>query len=164
MFYELASGVGLPFASRVGPLPAAAFFGAGTAVAFREAGRQPHSRDPLFAVLNGVLLSAVISHFSTWPTTKVAGLPWLTECEGLTGRLMPPYNFILYVSGVAAFGGLLENRRGGLRGAFVLALMVPWLMDEQRREYLRLLTQARNRPAWWNRRLQQRPGRRRLGG
>lgn len=154
VFYELAAGVAMPLASLVGPGPAAAFVGAGSAVAFREAGRQPRSRDAAFAVLNGMFLSAVIAHFASWPRTRVAGLPWLTECQGLTGRLMPPYNAILYASGVAALGGLLENRRGALWGTAVPAAMVPFLMFEAPREYARLRAQARRRPRWWNRRLQ----------
>src|SRR5215210_2464504 len=88
VFYELAAGVGMPFASVIGPAPAATLFGLGGVVAFREAGRQPRSRDTTFAVLNGFLLSAVLGHFSSWPRTRRGGLPWLTECEGLSGRLI----------------------------------------------------------------------------
>jgi hypothetical protein len=154
VFYELAAGVGMPFASRVGPAPAAVLWGAGSAVAFREAGRQPPSRDPAFAVLNGMFLSAVIAHFATWPRTRRTGLPWLTECEGLRGRLMAPYNGILYLSAGSALAALLtENRRGRVWGALVPVAVVPWLMSEQHREHARLRAQAVRRPAWWNRRL-----------
>jgi hypothetical protein len=130
-----------------------ALWSAGTVVAFREAGRQPHSRDSAFAALNATFLSAVIAHFAGWPRTSVAGLPWLTECEGLSGRLMAPYNLMLYVSGLAALGGLVENRRGALWGALVPALAVPRLVREQHREYARLRVRAAQRPGWWNRRL-----------
>jgi hypothetical protein len=154
VFYELAAGVGMPFASRVGPAPAATLWGVTSAVTVREAGRQPPSRDPAFAVLNGMYLSAVIAHFTSWPRTRPAGLPWLSECEGLRGRLMGPYNAILYLSGVCALAALLtENRRGVVWGALVPVAVVPWLRPEQHREHARLRAQARRDPAWWNRRL-----------
>jgi hypothetical protein len=156
VFYELAAGVGMPFASRLGPVPAAVCWGAGSAIAFRQAGRQPPSRDAAFAALNGGFLSAVIAHFAGWPRTKLAGLPWLTECEGLTGAPIQPYNVILHVSGVAAVGGLAENRRGRVLGVVIAAVLVPWLIGEQHRELGRLRAQARRRPGWWNRRLAQR--------
>jgi hypothetical protein len=153
VFYELAAGVGMPFASRVGPTSAAAFWGASTVIAVREAGRQPRSRDAAFAALNATLLSAVIAHFASWPRKRVAGLPWLTECEGLSGKVIQPYNVILYTSAVATIGGLAENRHGRVLGVLLPAVLVPWLMSEQHREFSRLLAQARRHPGWWNRRL-----------
>ena len=157
VFYELACGVGVPLASRIGPVPAAALFGVGAGAAFREAGRQPPARDPAFSVLNGCYLSAVLAHFIGWPHRWSAGLPWLTECEGLTGPVLRPYNLILQISGVAALGGLLENSR--VRRPWGLAVplvLTPVLISEQHREYGRLLVQAQRRPGWWNRRLQNR--------
>jgi hypothetical protein len=156
VFYELAAGAAVPYASRLGLMPAATLYAAGGAWAFRAAGRLPASRDCAFSVLNGAFLSAVIGHFATWPHTTVAGLPWLVECEGLTGRLMPAYNAILYASGFAAVGGLIENRRGCLWGVLVPTPLVPLFMYETVREYARLQAQARRRPRWWNRRLQPR--------
>jgi hypothetical protein len=158
VFYELGAGVGMPFVSLIGPGPAAAIFGGGGVVAFRAAGRQPRSRDSAFAMLNGLLLSAVLAHLSGWPRSSSARLPWLTECEGLSGRLMPPYNVLLYVSGIAAVGGLVETGRGrGWRAVapavLVPAAIVPWLVGEQQRDHARLLAQAQRRPRWWNRRL-----------
>jgi hypothetical protein len=158
VFYELAAGVGMPFASVLGPAAAAALFGSGGVVAFREAGRQPRSLDTTFALLNGCFLSAVLAHFAGWPRTRRRGLPWLTECEGLSGRLMPPYNLMLYASGVAAVGGVVETGRGrGWRAVtpavLVPAVVVPWLIGEQHRDHARLVAQAQRRAGWWNRRL-----------
>lgn len=154
VFYELASGVGMPLASRIGPVAAAALFGLGSGAAFREAGRQPPARDPAFSMLNGFYLSAVLAHFAGWPHRWSAGLPWLTECEGLTGAVLRPYNVILQVSGVAAVGGLLENSHVRRRwGVVVPLVLIPVLISEQHREYGRLLVQAQRRPGWWNRRL-----------
>jgi hypothetical protein len=155
VFYELAAGVAMPFASRTGPLPMAMVFGGSTAWVLDRAGRRPDG-DTMFSLIDGVYLSAVLGHFATWPRTSVAGVPWLVECEGLTGRLMPPYNLILHVSGVAAVAGLVENRRGGWWGVLVPLALTPALVFETPREYARLRTQARRRPRWWNRRLQPR--------
>jgi hypothetical protein len=153
VFYELLAGVGMPFVSRLGIGPAAALWTSGTLTAYRNAGRLPDSRDRVFALLNGAYLSAVIAHFLGWPRTTKAGLPWLTECEGLRGPVIAPYNAILHVSAVAAIGGLVENRRAWTWGALVPVVAVPWLLREQRREFGRLVVQARERPGWWNRRL-----------
>ena len=156
VFYELAAGVGMPFASWVGPRAAATLWSTGTVVAFREAGRQPRSHDPAFAALNATFLSAVIAHFAGWPRTRIAGLPWLTECEGLTGPVIAPYNVILYISGVAALGGLAENQRGRVLAVLVPVVLVPVLVSGQRWEFSRLRAQARRQPGWWNRRLRHR--------
>ena len=153
VFYEQLAGVAMPFASRLGPGTAAVFWASSTAAAYHHAGRQPGSRDPAFAVLNGAYLSAVIAHFLGWPSTTKAGLPWLTECEGLTGPAIAPYNAILHVSAVGAIGGLVENRHAGTWGALVPVVVVPWLLREQRREFGRLLVQAQEHPGWWYRRL-----------
>lgn len=152
VFYELAAGVGMPFASRVGPGSAAMVWGSATVMTFREAGRQPASRDALFAAVNATFLTAVVAHFAGWPHRWRAGLPWLTECEGLAGPVILPYNLVLHVSGVAAVGGLLENRQGRAV-AVLLPALVPLFVSEQHREHARLRAQAPRRPGWWNRRL-----------
>jgi hypothetical protein len=144
----------MPFASRLGPTAAATLWAGSTAAAYHHAGRQPDSRDPPFAVLNGTYLAAVVAHFLAWPRTSKAGLPWLTECEGLAGPVIGPYNAILHASAVAAIGGLVENRRGRSWGLLVPVVTVPWLLVLQRREFRRLVAQAREHPGWWNRRLQ----------
>jgi hypothetical protein len=95
-----------------------------------------------------------LAHFIFWPKRWSIGMPWLSECEGLRGKPMVPYNGILYVCGLAAVAGLLENGRAGLYGAAVPLVFVPVLIGVQGAEFQRLQTQARRRPAWWNRRLQ----------
>jgi hypothetical protein len=152
-FYELASGVAMPFSSFVGPAPASALWATGSMWLSRTAGRRPHSDDGFFAVVNGVYLSAVIAHFVYWPTRWRAGMPLLTECEGLKGRAITPYNAILYVSAITALGGMYENRNAAKRGVVVPILLVPMLILVQNAEFKRLRTQALRRPAWWNRRL-----------
>ena len=152
--YEMAAGVAVPLASRLGAVPVATLYAGGLAVTFRQAGRCPSSADPAFAVLNGAFLSAVLGHFTSWPSTRKAGVPWLIECEGLDGRAIGPYNLILHASFVAAVGGLVENRRHLVWGMAPPVVLVPLFVREAPREYRRLLVQARRHPRWWNRRLQ----------
>jgi hypothetical protein len=101
-------------------------------------------------VLDGLYVGAVVAHLAAWPRTR-PWLPWLTECEGMSGRLMPAYNLVLLGSVVAGVGGLVEARRpwAAVVPLVVAAVMVP----EQHREHARLVAQARRRPGWWNRRL-----------
>lgn len=155
-FYELASGVAIPSASVAGPAPAALGWAAGSLWAFRAAGQQNDSHNFRFGMLNGMFVTAVLAHFIFWPKRWVTGLPWLTECEGLRGRLIAPYNAILYVSAIAGVAGVLENGRAGMRGAAIPVVFLPVLLRVQGVEFRRLRNQARQRPRWWNRRLQHR--------
>jgi hypothetical protein len=144
----------MPFSSVRGPAPAAVGWAAGIAAGYTAAGRASGTRDGAFGVMNGIFLSAVLAHFIYWPTRRIVGVPWLTECEGLRGKVIAPYNVILYTSGVAAVAGLTENGRAGRRGALVPLILVPILLVIQDVEFARLEQQAQQRPAWWNRRLQ----------
>ncbi|BCI55568.1 hypothetical protein NIIDNTM18_48460 [Mycolicibacterium litorale] len=152
--YELAAGMAMPLSSVAGPAPAAAVWVTGTACSHLAAGRRGHHSDRLFAVMNGLFLWATAAHFIYWPTRWTGGVPYLLECEGMRGRVVGPYNGILYVSAVAAALGLVENRRAGLLGAAVPLVVVPALLRIQRIEFRRLRAQAHRNPAWWNRRLQ----------
>jgi hypothetical protein len=156
LYYELAAGVAMPLSSLAGPAPAAAVWATGTACSYAAAGRRDQRSDNAFGILNGLFLSAVAAHFIYWPKRWVGGVPYLVECEGLRGRVVAPYNGILYVSAVAAVAGLVENRRAGLRGGVLPLVVVPVLLRAQRAEFRRLKTQAHRDPAWWNRRLQNR--------
>jgi hypothetical protein len=154
VFYELGSGVAMPFASVAGPVPAAVGWLTSTSVALRAAGRAERRYDTVFGVMNGMFLTAVLAHFIYWPKRWAGGVPHLTECEGLRGRVLAPYNVILYVSAVASVAGLLENGRwAALRGAAVPLLGVPILLRIQRVEFRRLRVQAQRDPGWWNRRM-----------
>jgi len=154
VFYELGAGVAVPLASRLGIAPATALFAAATAAAVREAGRRPAAADRAFGALNGLYLAAVAGHFTSWPRRRGVGVPWLTECEGLRGPALQPYNAILHLSWMAAVGGLAENRPGRRWGVAAAALVTPLLVRVTPKEYARLLDQAQRRPRWWNRRLQ----------
>ena len=152
--YELAAGVAVPLAPHLGVRAAAAFLLTPVAAAYVPASRLPSPRgDRPFAVANGFFLAAVLGHYSSWPRVWRNGVPWLTECEGLEGPVIAPYNVLLQASGVAAIAGLVENRsqwRWGVATTLLVAPMLRWVTP---REYARLKEQAARRPRWWNRRL-----------
>jgi hypothetical protein len=154
VFFELGAGVGMPFASVLGPGPAAAVWAAGTVRVQRAAGSP--SADTALAVVNALSLAAAVGHLAGWPRRRTRlGLPWLTDCEGLGPGLMRWYNPIVYAGGVAALAALLTESRTAPRPARVLPLLlVPALVRVQHAEHERLRRLAARRPAWWNRRLQ----------
>jgi hypothetical protein len=158
VFFELAAGVGMPLASVVGPTPAAVAWAAGSGALDRLAARPSPSGDRVLAVANGLGLAAVVGHLAGWPRRRTrVGLPWLVDCEGLGPELMRWYNPVVYASGVGALGGLLrENRAAPRRLGWSLLAAVPLLVRLQHAEHRRLRARAHTRPAWWNRRLQER--------
>lgn len=97
--------------------------------------------------------AAVVGHFGTWPRVWRGGLPWLTECEGLDGPAIGPYNVILQLSAVAAVAGLYENRRHWRSGAAAAVLLSAVTLWATPREYAARVKQAAEHPSWWNRRL-----------
>jgi hypothetical protein len=152
--YELAAGVGVPLASRVGPLVAGGGYAGTLAVAYREAGQLRGSRgEAVFAALNGVFLAAVVNHYTLWPRDAERRIPWLVECEGLHGRVIGPYNVMLQGAVLCSLAGLLENRDGWSWGIGFAVGTFPFFRWATPREYDRLVTQAQRRPRWWNRRL-----------
>ncbi len=158
MFLELAAGVGMPGASLVGAGPAATVWAAGTGVGWRVAGRVAGAGDRPLHLWNGLALTAVVAHYTAWPRRRTRlGLPWLTECEGLRGGVMPAYNAILLASGAAAATALVrENRSAPTVLGWAPLLLVPLFGRSQHRELDRLVELAGRRPAWWNRGLRQR--------
>jgi hypothetical protein len=121
----------VPLASRVGVTAATTGYAVASVVAYRAAGHlSAPVGDRRFAVTNGLFASAVIAHLTSWPKVIRAGLPWLTECEGLEGRLVGPYNALLYLSAVAAVGGAIENRRAWRWFVMTPVVVVPVLRWE----------------------------------
>ena len=155
VFFELGAGVGMPTASVIGPVPAAAAWSLGTATLWRTARTRPASSDGVFHSCNGMGLAAVLAHFAAWPSQRTrAGLPWLRDCEGLGPPLMPYYNPILYLSAAATVAALAGENRSAPRQLPLLAVaLAPVLVAVQRAEHRRLKAQARERPSWWTRRL-----------
>jgi hypothetical protein len=153
VFFELGAGVGMPFVSVLGPVPAAGLWAAGSVWVQRAAGCQRGDR-ALF-VVNGLSLAAAVGHLTGWPRRRTRlGLPWLTDCEGLGSGLMRWYNPIVYAGGTAAAAALLTENGSAPRWAGMLPLaLVPVLIRVQHAEHERLRRLAVRRPGWWNRRL-----------
>lgn len=154
VFFELGAGVGMPFASVLGPVPAAAVWAAEAVQVQRVAG-SPRT-DRTLAVVNGLSVAAAAAHLAGWPRRRTRlGLPWLTDCEGLGPELMRWYNPIVYAGGIAALAAVLTEKGTAPRWAALLPLaLVPALVRVQHAEHERLRRQAIMRPGWWNRRLQ----------
>jgi hypothetical protein len=159
VFFELAAGVGMPLASVLGPLPAAAAWASGSVALDRLAARPSPSGDRALAVANGLGLAAVVGHLAGWPRRRTRiGLPWLVDCEGLGPALMRWYNPVVYASAVGALGALLRENRSAPRWlGWSLLATVPLLVRVQHGEHRRLRALAGTRPGWWNRRLQEGP-------
>jgi hypothetical protein len=152
--YELVAGVAVPLAPHIGVRAAATSFVVSAAAAYVPAGRLVSPRgDQAYAIANGFFLAAVIGHYTSWPRVWRAGLPWLTECEGLRGPVIGPYNVLLQVSAVAGAAGLWENRSRWRWGVATVLAVAPVLRWTTPREYTRLQEQAAEHPRWWNRRL-----------
>jgi hypothetical protein len=154
VFFELGAGVGMPFASVLGPAPAAAVWAMGTVAVQKAAGSPSH--DTALAVVNGLSAAAALAHLAGWPRRRTRlGLPWLTECEGLGPELMRWYNPVVYLGAAAAAAALATENREAPRWAGLAPLvLVPVLVRVQHVEHERLRRFAIRRPGWWNRRLQ----------
>lgn len=156
VFFELAAGVAMPFASVLGPVPAAAGWAGGIAGLTRAAATGSATNDRGLAVFNGITVGAIAAHLAAWPKRRTRlGLPWLEDCEGLGPELMPYYNSILYASMGAAVAAIATENRSSPRSLSLLVAVIatPLLVKAQHVEFRRLLRLAGNRPGWWNRRL-----------
>jgi hypothetical protein len=153
VFFELASGVGMPLASVIGPLRAATLWATATGGGVRAAATVPKSCDPFFATANAAALAVVTAHLSGWPRRPISlGLPWLVECEGLDADKMPAYNCILYLSGAAALAALLtENAAPRARFALAPLCLIRVAIRAQHAEHRRMLALTESAPRWWNR-------------
>jgi hypothetical protein len=156
VFFELGAGVGMPFASVLGPMAAAGSWAGASGVLWAVTGRPGRRADTVVTVMNGMGLAAVVAHLAGWPRRRTRlGVPQLIDCEGLGPELMPFYNPLVQLSGIGALGGLLRERGAAPRWAgWLPLLLVPVLVRVQHGEHRRLVAQARTRPGWWNRRLQ----------
>jgi hypothetical protein len=156
VFFELAAGVAMPFASVLGPAGAVAAWTGGVAGLARAAAVRPASSDRGLAVFNGIAVAAVVAHLAAWPKRRTRlGVPWLEDCEGLGPELMPYYNSILYASLGTAVAAIATENRSSPRSVApaAAAVAVPLLVKAQHVEFRRLQEMARERPGWWNRRL-----------
>lgn len=151
--FELASGVGLVWQPELGLTRAAALWIVELASWAALAARGGRGADGALAALSGASLAGVAVHFVLWPWKRgPAGLPVLTEAEGLSERQLPMYNTILWGWAAASAGSLVfevppVSRRWALAGAAAL----PVFVISARHHFEWVKEQAEENPAWWNR-------------
>ena len=151
--FELTSGVGLVWQPELGLGPASALWGVQIPLWVALAARGGRRWDRLLAVLSGTALAGVFVHFLLWPWHRNrAGMPILTEAEGLDSRVLPAYNALLQAWGIAcALSIIYEVRPGARRWSLVGLAAVPLLRRSAQHHFFWLAQEARNNPAWWNR-------------
>ena len=151
--FELASGVGLVWQPELGLAKAAARWSVVLASWAALAARGDRRVDALLAALVGASLAGVLVHFILWPWRRgPAGLPILTEAEGLSARQLPAYNAILWGWALSSAGSLaLEVPPASRRWAFVGVASLPAFVVSARHHFRWVKDQAESNPAWWNR-------------
>jgi hypothetical protein len=151
--FELASGVGLVWQPELGLARAASLWSAQVIAWAGLAARAPKRADPVLAALAGASLAGVAVHFWLWPwKLGRAGVPTLTEAEGLSPWQLPAYNAVLCAWAVASAGSLaFELESGSRRYAIAGGALLPLFVVSARHHFEWLREQASVNPAWWNR-------------
>ena len=153
--YELNAGVGLVFQPWMGLGGSIAYWSTNLPFLFWAAARGGDRFDKPLAFANGTALAGAAVHFAIWPWQVRAGLPMLTEAEGLSSRQLPAYNAILWLWALASIGAFLREVPTGSRRWFVLgALNALPFRASAKHHFKWAAEQARTNPAWWNRGLQ----------
>jgi hypothetical protein len=150
--FELGSGVGLvfePFLGRRGSLAlwAAALPAWIAGACFGSSARM----EKWLALNNGMGLSGGIVHFIEWPWEIRAGIPHLTEAEGMSHDRLPAYNAILHfwiAAGVLALA--VETPRHARTWAFVGLMMGEPLRRSAIHHFKWARKQARKHPEKWS--------------
>jgi hypothetical protein len=157
--FEVRSGVGLvfePFLGRAGSrafwatmLPAwiaGAFFGRGEPI------------EKWLALNNGAAFSGGLVHFIQWPWETRAGVPYLTEAEGMSEDRLPAYNTVLHfwiVAGALALA--LETPKHARKWALAGILMGELLRRSAIHHFKWAREQARENPDQWSAALREQP-------
>ena len=153
--FELNAGVGLVWQPFLGLPGSIAYWGSTLPLLFWAAARGGNRFDKPLAFGTGSALGGMAVHFTIWPWKTRAGLPLLTEAEGLSADQLPVYNAILWLWALASVLAFLRETPKGARRWFVLGLLngVP-LRASAKHHFAWATEQARTSPARWNRGLQ----------
>ncbi len=150
--FEMRSGVGLVFEPFLGRGGARAFWAVQLpawivgAWAGRGAGVEKW-----LALNNGMGLAGGLVHFAEWPWETRAGVPYLTEAEGMTDERLDAYNTVLHLWIVAAtLAAVLETPRHARRWALAGLLMGEPLRRSARHHFKWAREQARKEPGKWS--------------
>jgi hypothetical protein len=151
--FELASGVGLVGQPELGLVPAGALWATEIVAWATLAARGPRRFDAVVAALDGASLAGVATHFILWPSRlDCAGVPALTEGEGLSPWQMPAYNALLRAWALSSAGSIaLEVPKGSRRWALLGGVLLPVFVISARHHFQWLRQQAETNPTWWNR-------------
>ena len=153
--YEFNAGVGLVFQPWMGLGGSIAYWSTNLPFLFWAAARGGDRFDKPLAFANGTALAGAAVHFAIWPWQVRAGLPMLTEAEGLSTEQLPAYNAILWLWALASVAALVRETPKGARRWFLLGLLngIP-LRASAKHHFAWATERARTDPAWWNRGLQ----------
>jgi len=150
--FELRSGVGLVFEPFIGRRGAIALWTVQLPGWLLSALVSDDRRaERLLALSNGMGLSGAIVHFVEWPWELRAGIPHLTEAEGLTAEQLPAYNAILHLwfaSGLLAV--LTETPTHARRWALLGVLLGEPLRRSARHHFRWAREQAIKDPERWS--------------
>lgn len=148
---ELGLGTGIIGQAQVG-FPAAAALSAALDGAWFAAAMRRHPPERLLAYLAGVAIGVPVIHFTLWPWSTRAGVPLLTEAEGLPDEAMPLYNTILYAWGVAgATAAARETPRRHWPLTLAGFVSVIAFRRSAQQHFRWIQREAVDNPQWWNR-------------
>jgi hypothetical protein len=152
---EPACGAGLVGQSLIG-LPRATALWTGAGTAWLRVARAPSERgDRAMAAAAGASVAGVLVHVAIGRVALRRGLPVLTEVERLPHAVLPAYNALLYVWGLAALAALVaETPRRARRWALPGLLSFFPLAAAARAQLEWLAVEANTNPQWWNRAFQ----------
>jgi hypothetical protein len=151
--FELTSGVGLVWQPELGLGASGVLWGAQIPIWLTLAVKGDRRWDRVLAALSGTALAGVCVHFLIWPWRRNRlGLPALTEAEGLAPTVLPAYNALLHLWGVACALSIAREVQPGARRWSLLGLAaLPLLRRSAQHHFSWLIEEAARNPAWWNR-------------
>jgi hypothetical protein len=151
--FELTSGVGLVWQPQLGLGASGVLWGAQIPIWLTLAAKGDRRWDRVLAALSGTALAGVCVHFLIWPWRRNRlGLPALTEAEGLEPTVLPAYNALLHLWGLACALSIVREVQPGARRYSLLGLAaLPLLRRSAQHHFSWLMEEAVRNPAWWNR-------------
>ena len=153
--YELRAGVGLVFQPFLTLPGSVGLWATSLPALLYGAARGGRRWDAPLANAAGAGLAGALVHFTIWPWEWRAGVPTLTEAEGLSPDQLPAYNAILWLWALSSALAFWRETPKGARRWFVLGALNAIPFRASAKHHFKWATeQARTNPAWWNRGLQ----------
>jgi hypothetical protein len=151
--FELAQGIGLVSQPELGLVGAGALWGSQLPAWAGLAWNGGERWNKVLAVASGASLGGVVVHYHLWPWRfDRAGIPFLTEAEGMPSSAMGPYNILLRFWFVASMLSIVREVSPRDRKWVAVGLATtPLLVKSAKHHFVWLHEQAESNPAWWNR-------------